>query len=92
MDAPKEAETAFQESLEFLRANWPSGNPTSANVLMAFARFRLDQGEPQRAEPLVREAFEVRTALLPKGDPRIDEAKELLDLCEARNEGSAEGD
>jgi tetratricopeptide (TPR) repeat protein len=59
----QEAEALLEKALEISRTSIPGNHPTTAIVLNSLARLRERQGTETAAEPLFREATEMRTAL-----------------------------
>ena len=74
--------THAQEALEIRRATLDRADPGLVESVLALARARIGLGQPDSAEPLLREAIDVM-----RRDPTADErlyALALIDLAQAR--------
>ena len=75
---PTGAESHLARALEILRLRLPEAHPQLVDCLLPLARIRLENGRPDEAEPLLREALAVLEASAPE-DPRRAEVERLLD-------------
>lgn len=79
-DADSAARSA-DEALNLARKAYPPKHYMLGVPLYAMARIRNALGRPQEAEPLLREALDVRSPPHPRSDPRVLEVKvELIDV------------
>jgi serine/threonine-protein kinase len=76
------AEAEENEALEIYRKHFPEMNMLgAAGPLENLAKMRLQTGQPRRAEPYLREALDIKTRLLPKGNWMVAADEGLLGEC-----------
>ncbi len=88
-----QAAPLHERAVDLARELLPPENPDRARYVLGLGRYKLSAGEPEAAEPLLREILEVHYRTREGGDPRLAEAADLLDQCLrllGRNEEAAE--
>jgi tetratricopeptide (TPR) repeat protein len=71
----------LEDSLRRHRAAFPEGHLRSAEALVALGAVLRDRGEHAQAEPLLREALEIRQRAIKTPDERLAEAQRELGVC-----------
>ena len=71
----------YQNALVILREKLPENRTRIANSLVGLGQTLVLQSRAKEAEPLLREALEIRLTMLGDADWRTAEAKSLLGLC-----------
>jgi serine/threonine-protein kinase len=79
-----DAEAHLRRTIVIHRAELPAGHPDLGGVLLELGKLHLDGGEPERAEPLLAEAYEILRNGLPEGHPRIEDARRALEDARSR--------
>jgi tetratricopeptide (TPR) repeat protein len=76
-----EAESIIQDELAQRRRLLPPKHASIATSLITSAVIHMNRGRPIEAEPLFREAVEIRESALPANHPDVTEARGLLGDC-----------
>jgi tetratricopeptide (TPR) repeat protein len=78
--ATEEASALLQESVAVWRATVPT-HPYAADAFLGWGQLLLDTHQPQRAEPLLREALAIRTTVLPADHWKVAQTQSTLGAC-----------
>lgn len=78
------AETLYMEILDYIRHDSDVTNPLKRPVLQSLARLHMRQDEPEKAEPLFREALDLILSILHPGHLQAASATLELGICLTR--------
>jgi eukaryotic-like serine/threonine-protein kinase len=82
-----EAEASMRQALAIYRQRLPTGHQRLAVVLLPLGELLIDRKRHREAEPLLREAWQVRRDALGDDDPKTVEAAKALSRARAQDNG-----